>query len=129
MDACSYKRFDVIRDSIKDEFEKRCHWVLSKMANTFSSIPIEQAHEQENDYVKESGGCIGLTNNPCWMLSGHELARLQKQFEDEYLYDYDMENPKYQQNHEQGLSTQKTFQRQVQNRIKTIQTMGKSIPR
>ena len=48
-------------DSIKNEFEKQCHWVLSKMGNTFSSIPIDQAHEQENDYVKGSGSCIGLT--------------------------------------------------------------------
>ena len=60
-------------DSIKDEFEKQCHWVLSKTGNTFSSIPIDQAHEKENDYVKGSGGCIGLTNNPTafrrWMLT------------------------------------------------------------
>ena len=46
-------------DSIKEEFEEQSHWVLSKSGNTFSSIPIDQAHEQENDYVKGSGGCIG----------------------------------------------------------------------
>ena len=65
---------------IKEEFEKQCHWVLS---NQFSAIPIE-AHEQENAYVKGSGGCIGLTENPVafrrWMLSGPELARLSRQF-------------------------------------------------
>ena len=76
-----------LSDFIKDEFEKLCHWVLSKTGKTFSSIPIDQAHEQKNDYVKGSGGCIGLTNNPTafrrWMLSGPELARLQKQFEGE----------------------------------------------
>jgi len=27
-------------------------------------MPISQAHEQENAYVKDSGGCVGLTENP-----------------------------------------------------------------
>ncbi len=49
---------------IKDEFEKRCYWVVSKTNNRFSTIPVDQAHEQENAYVKGSGGCIGLTENP-----------------------------------------------------------------
>ena len=93
-------------DPIKGEFEKQGHWVLSKSSNKFSTIPIDQAHEQENDYVKGSGGCIGLTENPIafrrWMLSGPELARLQKQFECEYLADDDPESPKNFQN--QGLS-------------------------
>ena len=72
---------------IKDEFEKQGHWVLSKTNNLFSSIPVDQAHEQQNAYVKGTGGCIGLTENPVafrrWMLSGPELARLLNQFEDE----------------------------------------------
>ena len=61
-------------EPIKEQFENQCHWVLSKTNNTFSSIPIDQAHEQENARVKDSGGCIGLTENPVafrrWMLSG-----------------------------------------------------------
>ena len=73
--------------SIKVEFEKQCHWVLSKTNNKFSAIPIDQVHEQENAYVKGSGGCIELTENPVafrlWMLSGPELARLQWQFEED----------------------------------------------
>ncbi len=64
---------------IKDEFEKICHWVVSKTNNRFSTIPVDQAHEQENFYVKGSGGCIGLTENSVvfrrWMLTGPELVR------------------------------------------------------
>ena len=41
-------------DPIKDEFEKHGQWVLSKTSNKLSTIPIDQAHEQENDYVKGS---------------------------------------------------------------------------
>ena len=112
-------------DPIKNEFEKQFHWVLSKTNNAFSSIPFDQAHEQENAYVKGSGG---LTENPVafrhWMLSGPELVRLQKLFEEEYFPDDDPENPRLFQNHEQGLATQKAFQKQVSNLFKTFKIMG-----
>ena len=95
------------------------HWVLSKTNNNFSAIPIDQAHEQENAFVKGAGGLIGLTENPTafrqWMLSGPELARIQRQFEDEYLPDTDPESLMNFQNHEQGLATQKTYQKQVKS--------------
>ena len=65
--------------------EKQIHWVLSKTNNAFSSIPFDQAREQENAYVKGSVGCIGLIEIQSfrhWMLSRPELVRLQKQFEE-----------------------------------------------
>ena len=116
-------------DPIKEQFEEQCHWVLSKTNNAFSSIPIDQAHEQENAYVKGSGGCIGLTENPVafrrWMLAGSELAKLQRQFENEYLpNDADPYNPNHFRNHEQGFATQKTFKKQVDNLFKTVKIMG-----
>ena len=49
---------------IKEEFESRGNWVVSKTSNPFSAIPFDQAHEQENRNVKGSGGCIGLKKNP-----------------------------------------------------------------
>ena len=65
--------------------------------NTFSAIPFDQAHGQKNKIVKGSGGAVGLTENPVafrrWMLPGPEMARLLKQFEEECLPDYDIENP------------------------------------
>ena len=94
-------------------------------------IPIDQAHEQETAHVKGSGGCIGLIENPVafrrWMLSGPELVRLQQQFEDEYLFDNDPDNPRNFQNHEQGLAAQKTFQQQVHSFYKTFKKNGESI--
>ena len=50
--------------SIHKEFEENGHWVVPKTTNRFSSIPIDQAHEQNNDLVKGSGGAVGLTENP-----------------------------------------------------------------
>ena len=115
-------------DSVRAEFEQEGHWVLSKTNNKFSTIPIDQAHEQENAYVKGSGGCIGLTENPTafrrWMLSGPEMARLQKEFENEYLPYADSDHPRNFQNHEQGFSAQIIFQEQVNNLIDTIRKMG-----
>ena len=32
-------------DSIRNEFEKQGHWVVSKTNKSFSVIPIDQAHE------------------------------------------------------------------------------------
>ena len=86
--TCSHQRHEnITRAYIKEEFdEKQCHWVVSKTNNRFSTIPVDEAHEQENAYVKGSGGGIGLTENPVafrrWMLAGPELVRLKQQFED-----------------------------------------------
>ena len=68
--TCSHPMPVHIRDtkcfpeSIKEEFEKQAHWVLSKTNKLFSAIPIDQAHEQENASVKGSSGFIGLTESP-----------------------------------------------------------------
>ena len=74
---------------ILKEFEEHSHWVIHKTTNRFSAIPIDQAHEQNNEVVKDSGGAVGLTENPSafkkWMVSGPEQARLLKEFEQEYF--------------------------------------------
>ena len=58
------------------------------------------------------------------MLSGPELSRLRKQFESEYFSDNNPDNSQNFLNHEQGLSTQKTFQRQVTSLCSIIRKMG-----
>ena len=64
--------------TVKKGFDQHSHWVLSKTSNKLSSIPFDQAHEQENKIVKGAGGAIGLLENPAalrrWMLSGPEMA-------------------------------------------------------
>ena len=114
--------------TVRDEFGRDGHWVLSKTMNTFSAIPFDQAHEQDNKIVKGSGGAVGLTENPVafrrWMLSGPEMARLLKQFEEEYLTDYDVENTETSHHHEHGMASQKTFQRQVGSLCGTMIRMG-----
>ena len=51
------------------------------------------------------------------------LSGLRKQFESEYFSDNDPDNPQNFLNHEQGLSTQKTFQRQVTSLSRIVRKM------
>jgi len=71
--------------SILVEFVNFGRWVVRKTTNKFSAMPIDQAHEQNNELVKGSGGAVGLTENPSpfrkWMLAGPEQARLLTDFE------------------------------------------------
>ncbi|KAG1662386.1 hypothetical protein GQR58_020959 [Nymphon striatum] len=109
--------------SVLNEFIEG-HWVIPKSSKRFSTIPIDQAHEQNNELVKGSGGAVGLTENPIafrkWMISGPEQARLLKEFEDENLYN----NEDTDHHHEEGLSTQKTFVEQALNLVQVIEDMG-----
>ncbi len=80
---------ETLPTSIHLEFEERGHWVIQKTTNRFSAIPIDQAHEQNNELVKGSGGAVGLTENPSafrkWMTAGPEQARLVKEFQQEFI--------------------------------------------
>ena len=94
-------------------------WTFQKTIKRFSSIPLHQAHEQNNKIINSVGGAVGLTENPRalkkWMISGPEQARLLKEFEhtcnDDSVDD---------SSHEEGLSTQKTFKMQVNKLCLTI---------
>ena len=51
-------------DTVREDFEKHGHWVLSKATKTFSAILFDQAHKQENKTVKGVDGAIEMTQNP-----------------------------------------------------------------
>ena len=38
-------------------------FTVQKTANAFSSIPLDYAHEQNNELIKGEGGVIGITEN------------------------------------------------------------------
>ena len=46
------------------------HFTVHKTQMVFSSIPIDQAHEQNNACIKGDGGAIGLTDNPSALRPG-----------------------------------------------------------
>ena len=46
-------------ESVYREFGVQGHWVLPKTVKDFSAMPLDQAHEQNNEKVKGSGGAVG----------------------------------------------------------------------
>ncbi len=76
-------------------------------------MPIDQAHEQNNQLVKCFGGAVGLTENPSafrrWMTAGPEQARLLKKFEEQFV-----ESKSHsEKHHEQTPSLQEAFKKEV----------------
>ena len=71
--------------SIHQDYEEHENWVIQKTTNLFSSMPIDQAHEQNKALMKGSGRAVGLIENPSafrkWMIAGPEQARLLTDFE------------------------------------------------
>ncbi len=109
-------------NSIKEQFHS-C-WVVQKSQRNFSSMPIDQAHEQNNQLVKCSGGAVGLTENPSafrrWMTAGPEQARLLKEFEEQFV-----ESKSHsEKHHEQTPSLQEAFKKEVNSLSEVIRTMG-----
>ena len=107
----------------KTEFEQNGNWVVFKTTNRFSAIPIDQAHENNNEIVKGSGGAIGLTENPSafrkWMLAGPEQARILQEFEANKTRRIDTDS-----HHEESLASQQSFKEQVSSLTETISGMG-----
>lgn len=70
--------------AIAAEFKKG-NFVVNKTNRAFSSLAIDQVHEQNNKIVKGDGGAIGLTENSSQLLrrmvSGPEMSRIIKDFE------------------------------------------------
>ena len=99
-------------------------WVIPKSQKKYSCMPIDQAHEQNNELVKGSGGAVGLTENPSafrrWMVAGPQQARIINEFECQIVKS---EKSSHLQ-HEQSHSAQLLFQKQVNNLTEVISTMG-----
>jgi hypothetical protein len=61
------------------------NFLVKKSHCQFSSIAIDQAHEQNNELVKGDGGAIGVIENMMqlqrWMVSCPEIARVIHEFE------------------------------------------------
>ena len=61
------------------------NFIVRKTSRVFSSMEIDQVHEQKNAAGKSDGGAVELTQSPDalrrWMVSGAELARMTTEFE------------------------------------------------
>ena len=91
------------------------NFTVSKSNKDFSSISIDQAHEQLNALIKGDGGAIGLTENESaltrWVIAGPEIMRIIHEFEDS-------DTVQDTKNHEQNAADQKRFKDDVTKLLK-----------
>ena len=101
------------------------HFTVQKTKRIFSSIPIDQAHEQNNALVKGDGGAVGLTDNPSalrrWMIAGPEIARVIEEFEGSELSGNGRVDTHH---HDQTASVQKAFARDARALVTVIEDLG-----
>ena len=68
-----------------NEFMSGGKFTEQKTTDAFSSIPLDHAHEQNSELIKNDGWVIRITENPNallrWMVSGPELVKMVKEFE------------------------------------------------
>lgn len=104
---------------IYQEFEKE-NFADRKTESKFPNIAIDQAHEQNNAFVKGDGGAIGLTEDPAalrrWMVDGPEISRLI----DEFTGLYGNVNEKREKHHEETHAAQKDFYAKVNRLLVTL---------
>ena len=119
-----------MRDSENDLF-KNVNFVVNKINRTFSSLPIDQAHEKNNKIVKGDGGAIGLTGSSTQLLrcmvSGPEIPRIIKEFELSQELVRNIARQEEQEDvrhHEQIKEVQNIFWNQVNAVCSTIEEMG-----
>ena len=119
MIALPMKHPDVAREFMAGNF------TVQKTKNVFSSIPIDQAHEQNNACIKGDGGAVGLTDNPSalrrWMIAGPEVARAIEEFQDGRQHWGRREDTRH---HDQTPSVQTSFAKDVRALVSVIEELG-----
>lgn len=102
------------------------NFTVRKTNRVFSSIALDQAHEQNNAAIKTDGGAVGLTQNPealrRWMVAGPELVRITTEFEASMERKHN--KPLETRHHDQTKSSQVTFRKQVKQLTEVIEEMG-----
>jgi hypothetical protein len=104
---------------------KEGKFVVRKTNHVFSTIAMDQAHEQINATLKDEGGIIGITENPQslrrWLLATPEVLHMLEEFQKDTPHDAHDQDTRH---HEQVPSTQATFQKHVVALTSTIKDMG-----
>uniref|UniRef100_H3A1T1 Uncharacterized protein n=1 Tax=Latimeria chalumnae TaxID=7897 RepID=H3A1T1_LATCH len=95
-------------EQLAREFHKGS-FVVHKFGREFSTLAIDQAHEQNNAVVKGDGGVTGLNEDPSalkrWMVAG-PVSRLVVEYE---VVSGTKDTMKTSSHHEQTEATQRTF--------------------
>ncbi len=101
------------------------NFTVQKTKRVFSTIPIDQAHEQNNACIKGDGGAVGLTDNPRalrrWMVAGPEVARVIEEFHDEHHHWGRKVDTRH---HDQTSSVQASFAKDVRSLVSAFEDLG-----
>ena len=113
-----------LHPNVFDEF-CRGHFVVNKTKRNFSLIALDHNHEQMNAIIKGEGGAVGLTEDPLalkrWMISGPEVARIVRQFEEHFLHHIEVGDTRH---HDESPSIQKSFLNNVKGLVESYEIMG-----
>ena len=106
--------------SVYEEFNKG-NFVVQKSTHVFSTMAMDQAHEQMNDMIKGDGGVIGITDNPSalikWITAGPEISRIVDEFENS-------PQTKGTHHHDQEPSIQAQFASHVKAMVAVFEESG-----
>ena len=101
-------------------------FTVQKTNRTFFSIATDQAHEQNNAYIKGDGGAVGLLDNlnalQRWMVAGREVARVIGEFEMAQVHHHD--NKVQTLHHDQTESIQKSFDKDVRSLVSVFEKLS-----
>ena len=97
-------------------------FTVAKSSRKFSSMSIDQAHEQLNALIKGDGGAVGLMSVDAslhrWTIAGPEIVRILKEFEESSLNaSIDDHNSLH---HEKRRSFQKRFMADVSQLLQVL---------
>ena len=102
--------------------------MVHKTSKKFSTMALDQCHEQNNAMVKGSGGAIGLTGNPAalrrWIVAGPEIARITTEFEEQAIKQQDSAGDTRHHHHDQQPAVQAVFLKEVKALVTVMEEMG-----
>ena len=108
------------------EFETNSNFVVSRTKNSFSSIGLDQCHEQLNKDIKGDGGMVGLTEDEDrlwrWMICSPEISRAVSDFETGTVLK--KKDHGIFHHHEESVSFQRRFAKHVVDLTSEFEQLG-----
>ena len=112
------KHLDIYQNFLKG------HFTVRKSDKVLSCIGEDQAHEQNNKFVKIVGGAVDILESDesllKWMVGGPEIARMVNEFE----VSAESANHVVLPHHENSTSFEKRFRNHIQSFKKTFKENG-----
>lgn len=112
--------------SVYEEFQNG-NYAVQKSAHVFSTIAMDQAHEQMNGHIKGDSAVIWTKDNPSdlirWITAWPDIARII----DEIKNSVEMCHTESTEHHDQGPSIQSKVAEHVKAMVATFQELGNSL--